>query len=75
LRALQLRGCSTAATRALGFAKTSSLTSGGNRVEMNQLLIIYHAQWDMLGFPVEDETGGYLVFALFPKIDVQILDD
>jgi 3-hydroxy-9,10-secoandrosta-1,3,5(10)-triene-9,17-dione monooxygenase len=36
---------------------------------------IYHAQWDMLGFPVEDETGGYLVFALFPKIDVQILDD
>ena len=36
---------------------------------------IYHAQWDMLGFPVEDETGAYLVFALFPKIDVKILDD
>jgi 3-hydroxy-9,10-secoandrosta-1,3,5(10)-triene-9,17-dione monooxygenase len=36
---------------------------------------VYHAQWDMLGFPVQDETGGYLAFALFPISEVQILDD
>jgi 3-hydroxy-9,10-secoandrosta-1,3,5(10)-triene-9,17-dione monooxygenase len=29
----------------------------------------------MLGFPVQDETGGYLAFALFPISEVQILDD
>jgi 3-hydroxy-9,10-secoandrosta-1,3,5(10)-triene-9,17-dione monooxygenase len=36
---------------------------------------VYHTQWDMLGFPVQDETGAYLVFALLPMTDVQILDD
>ncbi|MGC2304420.1 MAG: acyl-CoA dehydrogenase family protein [Candidatus Binatus sp.] len=36
---------------------------------------VYHAQWDMLGFPVHDETGISLVFALLPIADVQILDD
>jgi alkylation response protein AidB-like acyl-CoA dehydrogenase len=36
---------------------------------------VYHAQWDMLGFPAQDETGAYLVFALLPMTDVQILDD
>src|SRR5208282_3480681 len=36
---------------------------------------VYHAQWDMLGFPVPGEGGGYLAFALLPIRDVQILDD
>jgi 3-hydroxy-9,10-secoandrosta-1,3,5(10)-triene-9,17-dione monooxygenase len=36
---------------------------------------IYHAQWDILGFPMQEETGGYLVFALVPKAEVQVLDD
>jgi hypothetical protein len=37
--------------------------------------VLEHAQWDMLGFPVQDKTGGYFVFALLPKSDVQMLDD
>ena len=36
---------------------------------------VYHAQWDVLGFPAQDEAGGYLAFALLPISDVQILDD
>lgn len=36
---------------------------------------IYHAQWDMLGFPARDEAGAYLAFALLPLSDIQILDD
>lgn len=36
---------------------------------------VYHAQWDMLGFPVRDEAGVYLAFAVLPVSDVQILDD
>ena len=36
---------------------------------------VYHTQWDMLGFPVQDGTDAYLVFALLPMTDVQILDD
>lgn len=52
--------------------------SGGFQIEEGVWAFnsgIYHAQWDMLGFPVQDESGGYLVFALFPKTDVQVLDD
>lgn len=36
---------------------------------------VYHAQWDMLGFPVRDEAGVYLAFAVIPIADVQILND
>jgi 3-hydroxy-9,10-secoandrosta-1,3,5(10)-triene-9,17-dione monooxygenase len=36
---------------------------------------VYHAQWDMLGFPVRDESGVYLAFAIIPIADVQILND
>jgi len=36
---------------------------------------VYHAQWDMLGFPARDEAGAYLAFALLPLSDIQILDD
>jgi 3-hydroxy-9,10-secoandrosta-1,3,5(10)-triene-9,17-dione monooxygenase len=36
---------------------------------------VYHAHWDMLGFPVRDEAGGYLALAVLPISDVQILDD
>jgi 3-hydroxy-9,10-secoandrosta-1,3,5(10)-triene-9,17-dione monooxygenase len=38
---------------------------------------VYHAQWDMLGFPVRDEAGvfQYLAFAVFPIADVLILND
>ena len=36
---------------------------------------VYHAQWDMLGFPVKDDDGGHLAFAVLPISDVQILDD
>src|SRR3984957_20541511 len=36
---------------------------------------VYHGRWDMLGFPVQDETGAYLVFALLPMTDAQKLDD
>jgi alkylation response protein AidB-like acyl-CoA dehydrogenase len=52
--------------------------SGGFQIEEGVWAFnsgIYHAQWDMVGFPVHEETGGYLVFALFPKTDVQVLDD
>jgi 3-hydroxy-9,10-secoandrosta-1,3,5(10)-triene-9,17-dione monooxygenase len=52
--------------------------SGGFHVEEGVWAFnsgVYHAQWDMLGFPVQDETGAYLVFALLPMTDVQILDD
>jgi 3-hydroxy-9,10-secoandrosta-1,3,5(10)-triene-9,17-dione monooxygenase len=38
---------------------------------------VYHADWDMLGFPVRDEAGNfqYLAFAILPIADVRILDD
>ncbi len=38
---------------------------------------VYHADWDMLGFPVRDEAGSfqYLGFAVLPIADVRILDD
>ena len=38
---------------------------------------VYHAQWDMLGFPVFDEAGVFqhLAFAVLPIADVRILDD
>ncbi len=38
---------------------------------------VYHANWDMLGFPVFDEAGSfqYLAFAVLPIADVRILDD
>ncbi len=38
---------------------------------------VYHAQWDMLGFPVRDEAGSfqYLAFAVLPIADVLILND
>lgn len=52
--------------------------SGGFQIEEGLWAFnsgIYHAQWDLLGFPVQDETGGYLVFALVPKAEVQVLDD
>ena len=52
--------------------------SGGFQIEEGVWAFnsgIYHAQWDILGFSVQDETGGSLVFALVPKAEVQILDD
>ena len=52
--------------------------SGGFQIEEGVWAFnsgIYHAQWDILGFPMQDETGGYLVFALVPKAEVQVLDD
>ena len=38
---------------------------------------VYHADWDMLGFPVRDDSGNfqYLAFAVLPIADVHILDD
>src|SRR5271163_4760973 len=51
--------------------------SGGFQIEEGLWAFnsgIYHADWDLLGFPVQDETGGYLVFALVPKAEVQVLD-
>ncbi len=36
---------------------------------------VYHALWDILGFPVRDEAGGYLALAVLPITDVRILDD
>ena len=38
---------------------------------------VYHADWDMLGFPVCDDAGNfqYLAFAVLPIADVHILDD
>jgi alkylation response protein AidB-like acyl-CoA dehydrogenase len=38
---------------------------------------VCHANWDMLGFPVRDESGNfrYLAFAVLPISDVRILDD
>jgi 3-hydroxy-9,10-secoandrosta-1,3,5(10)-triene-9,17-dione monooxygenase len=38
---------------------------------------VYHAQWDILGFPVRDDAGvlQHLAFAVLPIADVRILDD
>jgi 3-hydroxy-9,10-secoandrosta-1,3,5(10)-triene-9,17-dione monooxygenase len=38
---------------------------------------VFHAHWDMLGFPVHDESGVHQgdAFALLPMSQVQILDD
>src|SRR5271155_2745486 len=52
--------------------------SGGFQIEEGVWAFnsgVYHAQWDLLGFQAQEEAGGYFVFALLPKSDVQVLDD
>src|SRR5713226_4134860 len=54
--------------------------SGGFHIEHGLWPVnygVYHANWDMLGFPVFDEAGSfeYLAFAVLPIADVRILDD
>ncbi len=52
--------------------------NGGFHIEEGLWLFnsgVYHAQWDMLGFPVHDEADTYPAFAVLPISDVQILND